>query len=54
MTRVLLIPGLICDGHVWQATHAALVDSDVVVVDVTHPPSITAMAEDLLARTPGE
>lgn len=54
MTRILMIPGLICDGHVWRAAHAALADYDVVVADVTHQPSITAMAEDLLARTPGD
>lgn len=54
MTRILMIPGLICDGHVWQAARAALTGYDVAVADVTHQPSITAMAEDLLARTPGD
>nr|WP_296474941.1 alpha/beta hydrolase [Rhodobaca sp.] len=54
MTRILLIPGLICDAHVWQATLCTLEDRDVAVADVTHQPSITAMAEDLLARHTGD
>ncbi|ATX65716.1 alpha/beta fold hydrolase [Roseinatronobacter bogoriensis] len=54
MTRILLIPGLVCDAHVWQATLAALDGYDVAVADVTHQPSITAMAEDLLARHTGD
>lgn len=53
MTQILLIPGLICDGHVWAATQAALSPLTAIVADVTVQPSITAMAEDLLARHGG-
>jgi pimeloyl-ACP methyl ester carboxylesterase len=51
MATILLIPGLICDGHVWAATQAALPES--VVADVTRQTSITEMAQDLLASHPG-
>lgn len=53
MTRILLIPGLVCDDHVWAACVAALHPFDVAVADVTHQPSITAMAKTLLAQHPG-
>ncbi|MDD7972060.1 alpha/beta fold hydrolase [Roseinatronobacter alkalisoli] len=53
MTRILLIPGLVCDGHVWEATRTALNDLPVSVADVTTQPSITAMANDLLAHHDG-
>ena len=53
MTQILLIPGLVCDGHVWQATHAALQPLPVQVADVTTQPTITVMATDLLDQHPG-
>lgn len=53
MTTILLIPGLICDGHVWAATTAALAPLRPVVADLTTQPTITAMAADLLERHPG-
>lgn len=53
MTHILLIPGLICDGHVWAATQAALSPRPAIVADVTMQPTITAMAADLLARHDG-
>ncbi len=54
MTRILLIPGLICDAHVWQGCVDALAGHDVVVADVSTQTSLTAMAEDLLAHHPGD
>jgi pimeloyl-ACP methyl ester carboxylesterase len=53
MTKVLLVPGLLCDGHVWEATLSALAPMPAEVADVTTQPSIPAMATDLLARYPG-
>lgn len=53
MTTVLLIPGLVCDGHVWVATAEALAPASVTVADVTTQPTIPAMAADLLAQHPG-
>lgn len=50
MATVVLIPGLICDGHVWQAVQAVV---PAVVADVTVQPSIPAMADEILARHPG-
>ena len=56
MTTFLLIPGLVCDGHVWQATKAALeaAGKTVAIADVTTQPSITDMAESLLDRHAGD
>ncbi len=53
MTRILLIPGLVCDGHVWRAVQHALGGHEVIIADVTHQPGISAMAQDLLARHAG-
>lgn len=53
MTRILLIPGLVCDAHVWQAALAALEGRDVHVADVTRQPGISEMAEDLLGQHSG-
>lgn len=53
MTRILLIPGLICDAHVWDATQHALDELPVSVADVTTQASIPDMARDLLARHDG-
>jgi pimeloyl-ACP methyl ester carboxylesterase len=49
MAQVLLIPGLLCDAHVWQG---ALSVMDAVVADVTTQASIPEMAADLLDRHP--
>ena len=56
MTTFLLIPGLVCDGHVWTATEAALKDQGlpVTVADVNTQDSITAMAQSLLDRHTGD
>ena len=54
MTRILLIPGLICDGHVWQGCLAALAGHDVTVADLGVATDITAMAEQLLATHAGD
>ncbi|MDA0187459.1 MAG: alpha/beta fold hydrolase [Proteobacteria bacterium] len=54
MTRILLIPGLICDGHVWQGCLAALAGHDVAVADLGVATDITAMAEQLLATHSGD
>jgi pimeloyl-ACP methyl ester carboxylesterase len=51
MTTVLLVPGLICDAHVWAAVLAAV--PGAVVADVTAQPTIADMAADLLARHAG-
>lgn len=55
MTTALLIPGLICDSHVWQSTENALQERGfkVAIADVTTQPSITEMASSLLERHPG-
>jgi pimeloyl-ACP methyl ester carboxylesterase len=50
MARVLLIPGLLSDAHVWQGALAVM---DAEVADVTTQASIPDMAADLLARHPG-
>lgn len=53
MKTVLLIPGLVSDRFVWEATLSALSGVPSVVADVTSQPTITAMAEDLLTRHSG-
>lgn len=54
MTRILLIPGLICDAHVWQGCLDALAGHDVAVADLALQSDITAMAEHLLAAHSGD
>lgn len=54
MARILLIPGLICDRHVWQGCIDALAGHDVAVADASTQTSLTDMAEDLLAGHPGD
>jgi pimeloyl-ACP methyl ester carboxylesterase len=54
MARILLIPGLICDGHVWQGCLQALAGHDVAIADVSTQTSLTEMAEELLASHPGD
>jgi pimeloyl-ACP methyl ester carboxylesterase len=54
MARVLLIPGLLCDAHVWAGVWAgALAVTEADVADVTLHASIPDMAADLLDRHPG-
>lgn len=48
---ILLIPGLICDAHVWRETRRRV--PGAIVADVTRQETITGMAEALLARHPG-
>jgi pimeloyl-ACP methyl ester carboxylesterase len=50
MARVLLIPGLLCDAHVWQGA-LAVMEADVA--DVTTQATIPQMAAELLDRHPG-
>jgi protocatechuate 4,5-dioxygenase alpha subunit len=53
MVTVVLIPGLVSDGHVWADAVAALAPLAVVVADVTTQDSIPDMARSLLARHGG-
>lgn len=53
MATVLLIPGLVSDGFVWDAAAAALAPLPVAVADVTTQASIEDMASSLLARHQG-
>jgi pimeloyl-ACP methyl ester carboxylesterase len=55
MTTVLMIPGLICDGHVWATTKAVLdkAGQACAVADVTTQSSITDMAQSLLDNHKG-
>lgn len=48
---VLLIPGLLCDGHVWEPVLARLPGAKVA--DLSTQDNITEMARDLLAQYPG-
>jgi pimeloyl-ACP methyl ester carboxylesterase len=50
MARILLIPGLLCDAHVWAAALAVM---EAEVADVTLQASISDMAADLLDRHAG-
>jgi pimeloyl-ACP methyl ester carboxylesterase len=47
---VLLIPGLLCDAHVWQPVCARL---DATVADLSTQDSLTEMAQDCLDANPG-
>ena len=47
----LLIPGLLCDAHVWRPALARL--PGAVVADLSTQDNLTAMARDLLAAHPG-
>ena len=51
---LILIPGLLCDGIVWQTVVDRLEgDFDLHVADLSKGDNLTRMAEDLLARYPG-
>ncbi len=50
MPTLLLIPGLVSDAFVWHGVTARI---PAVVADVSIQATITAMAQDLLARHPG-
>lgn len=47
---ILLIPGLLCDGHVWEALLARL---GAEVAELTTQDDLTRMARDCLERHPG-
>ncbi|GGB56522.1 alpha/beta fold hydrolase [Blastomonas aquatica] len=50
---VILVPGLLCDGAVWQHQQAAISrEYDVLVPDLTRQDSIAAMAAQVLADAP--
>jgi len=52
--RLLLLPGLLCDGALWQFQGEALADvADVTVADLTRSDSIADMARDALAAVSG-
>ncbi len=53
MTKILLIPGLLCDATVWQPALDAL-DGEIAVADLSRQDSLTRMAEDCLAAHPGQ
>jgi protocatechuate 4,5-dioxygenase alpha subunit len=53
MATVLFIPGLVCDGLVWQAGQAAMGGLPNVVADTSAHDSIPEMARDLLAQHDG-
>ncbi len=52
MSRVLLIPGLLCDEFVWQPVQTAL-RRQSRIADLSSQDSLTIMAEDCLARFDG-
>jgi pimeloyl-ACP methyl ester carboxylesterase len=55
MIRIVLVPGLVCDAAVWEHAAAALgADSDVQIAHHGALDSLGAMAEKVLAETPGE
>lgn len=50
---VILVPGLLCDGAVWQHQQAALSgEYDVLIPDLTRQDSIAGMAAQVLAEAP--
>lgn len=52
--RLALLPGLLCDGAVWQHQIDALADlADIFVPDFSGFDSITRMAESVLESVPG-
>lgn len=51
MPSMLLIPGLVCDQHVWAATQRTI--AGATVADVTTQSTISHMAQDLLDRHAG-
>lgn len=55
MTPLVLIPGLLCDGAVWQAQlHGLAEAARMHVADVTRDDSMAAMAARVLAEAPFE
>lgn len=51
--NLVLCPGLLCDGAVWESQIAALESvSNITVGDFAHVDSIAAMAEGVLAAAP--
>lgn len=53
MATVLFIPGLVCDGFVWQAAIDKLGDLPHAVADISVQNSIPDMARDLLSQHAG-
>ncbi len=52
--RIILVPGLLCDAHVWTAQIAALrPHAEVFVADLSSQDSIPAMARDALVLAEG-
>lgn len=50
---LILLPGLLCDGALWQHQSQALADiADVSVADLTSQETIGAMASQVLAEAP--
>jgi pimeloyl-ACP methyl ester carboxylesterase len=54
MTQLVLVPGLVCDAAVWDDAAATLrADADVCIAHHGTLDSLGAMAEKVLAETPG-
>jgi pimeloyl-ACP methyl ester carboxylesterase len=53
-TRLILLPGLLCDARLWRHQVAHVADSaSIEVADLVGPDRIEAMAERVLAMGPG-
>lgn len=52
LSKIVLIPGLLCDATVWQALLAEL-DNDASVADLSTQDNLTRMAQDCLAANAG-
>lgn len=53
MSRIILIPGLLCDATVWQPALSRL-GADACVADLLTQDSLTKMAQDCLDAYPGQ
>jgi pimeloyl-ACP methyl ester carboxylesterase len=52
-TPLLLLPGLLCDGALWQAQMTALESvAEIEIADLTRDDSLPAMAQRILAAAP--
>lgn len=51
---LILIPGLLCDGVVWEPLQQRLAGRRNVVADLSTQQDLTVMAEDVLAQNPGQ
>lgn len=50
---LLLLPGTLCDGRLWQEQRGALAaEAEILVPDLTRQAGIAELAEEVLARAP--